>query len=189
MHSWSSARHSGGKRPPCVATPTSAVVGSYCHGVGDSPHEREAFVRRRVALRIEDAHDILRRVANDTACRLAEVRIARASLSKSRSLRGRNAEPRPIGRKLHAVDEVDARPWVVGEEQVPVEVDVIHEARDVRARRDPEPDSTMQPSITPRPSARAACTIRTDSRIPPAFASLMLIPCARSAQAATSASP
>ena len=27
MHSSSSSRHAGGKRPPCVATPTSAVVG------------------------------------------------------------------------------------------------------------------------------------------------------------------
>ena len=41
----------------------------------------------------------------------------------------------------------------------------------------------MQPSMTPRPSARAACAIRTASRIPPDLASLMLTPCARSAQA------
>ena len=27
MQLFSSSRHSGGKRPPCVATPTSAVVG------------------------------------------------------------------------------------------------------------------------------------------------------------------
>ena len=47
----------------------------------------------------------------------------------------------------------------------------------------PRPDSTMQPSITPSPSARAACAIRTASRIPPDFASLRLTPCARSAQA------
>ena len=41
----------------------------------------------------------------------------------------------------------------------------------------------MQPSITPRPSARAACAMRTASRMPPDLASLMLIPCARSAHA------
>ncbi len=52
----------------------------------------------------------------------------------------------------------------------------------------PRPDSTMQPSIRPSPSARAACAIRTASRIPPAFASLTTIPCERSAQVATSAS-
>src|SRR5438105_128627 len=51
----------------------------------------------------------------------------------------------------------------------------------------PSPDSIMQPSITPRPSARAACVMRTASRIPPDLASLMLIPCARSAHLATSA--
>ena len=49
----------------------------------------------------------------------------------------------------------------------------------------PSPDSIMQPTMTPRPSARAACAIRIASRIPPDFASLMLIPCAISAQAAT----
>ncbi len=49
----------------------------------------------------------------------------------------------------------------------------------------PRPDSIMQPSMTPRPSARAACAIRIASRIPPDFASLMLIPCAISAHAAT----
>ena len=38
----------------------------------------------------------------------------------------------------------------------------------------------MQPSITPSPSARATCAIRTASRIPPDFASLMFMPCARS---------
>ena len=42
----------------------------------------------------------------------------------------------------------------------------------------PSPDSTMQPSMTPSPSARAACAILIASRIPPDFASLMLIPCA-----------
>ena len=47
----------------------------------------------------------------------------------------------------------------------------------------PSPDSIMQPSITPSPSARAACAIRTASRMPPDFASLMLIPCAISAHA------
>ena len=46
----------------------------------------------------------------------------------------------------------------------------------------PSPDSTMQPSMTPRPRARAAWTMRTASRIPPDLASLTLIPWARSAQ-------
>ena len=52
----------------------------------------------------------------------------------------------------------------------------------------PRPDSTMQPSITLRSSARAACAMRTASRIPPDFASLIVTPCAMPAQRATSPS-
>jgi len=89
---------------------------------------------------------------------------------------------------LHAVAELDSRPRVVREEEVAVQVDVVAQARDLRGGGDPESDSTMQPSITPRPSARAACVMRTASRMPPDFASLMLIPCAIAAQAETSAS-
>src|SRR3954468_18490455 len=58
--------------------------------------------------------------------------------ARIRSLRGRNTEPGGIGGQLHAVGEPDTRPWILGEQQVPVEVDVVHEARDVRARGDPE---------------------------------------------------
>ncbi len=46
----------------------------------------------------------------------------------------------------------------------------------------------MQPSMQPSPNERAACTMRTASRIPPDFASFTLMPCARSAHAATSPS-
>src|SRR5512132_1846805 len=52
--------------------------------------------------------------------------------------RVRDTEPRGVGRKLDAVDEFDARPRIVGEQEVAVEVDVIAERRDVRARRDAE---------------------------------------------------
>ena len=56
--------------------------------------------------------------------------------------------------------------------------------RSRRARRTARPgampssDSIMQPSMTPSPSARAACTMRTASRMPPDLASLMMIPSA-----------
>src|SRR5881394_1694984 len=59
--------------------------------------------------------------------------------ARIRSLRGRDTEPGPVRGQLDAVDEVDARPRIVREQQVAVEVDVVHEARDVRARCDPEP--------------------------------------------------
>src|SRR2546423_5563636 len=49
-----------------------------------------------------------------------------------------NAEAWPVRRALHAVDELDAGPRVLGEQQVAVEVDVIHQARDVRAGCDAE---------------------------------------------------
>src|ERR1044072_5877033 len=44
-----------------------------------------------------------------------------------------DTEPRRGRRKLDAVDERDARPRVVGDEDVAVEVDVVAEGREVRA--------------------------------------------------------
>src|SRR4051812_3729236 len=41
-----------------------------------------------------------------------------------------------VWRKLDAVDELDAGPGVLREQQVAVEVDVVEEARDLGARRD-----------------------------------------------------
>src|SRR6478609_6294902 len=49
-----------------------------------------------------------------------------------------DAEPRFLGWKLHAVDERNARPWVVREQEVAVEVDVVEEGRHLRAGRDAE---------------------------------------------------
>ncbi len=50
------------------------------HRVGDRANEREAFVRYRIALRVEHADDVLRRVADDATCGLAEMRVVRAPL-------------------------------------------------------------------------------------------------------------
>src|ERR1700750_1073206 len=58
--------------------------------------------------------------------------------ARTSSLRRRTAEPRPVGWELDAVDEFDAGPRIVGEQEIAVEVDVIHEARDLRAGSDPE---------------------------------------------------
>ena len=49
-----------------------------------------------------------------------------------------DTESRLVGGKLHAVDEGHARPRVVRDEDVPVEVDVVEERGDVRAGRDAE---------------------------------------------------
>jgi hypothetical protein len=43
-----------------------------------------------------------------------------------------------VGGKLDAVHELDAGPRIGGDEQVPVEVDVVAETRHRRARGDPE---------------------------------------------------
>src|SRR5947208_1920312 len=49
-----------------------------------------------------------------------------------------DTQPGRFGRKLHAVDELDAGPRIFGKEQVAVQVDVVEEARDLRAGRDGE---------------------------------------------------
>src|SRR5438876_11293387 len=49
-----------------------------------------------------------------------------------------DTEPWCVRGKLNAVHELDAGPWVLGEEQVAVEVDVIAEACHRGARGDPE---------------------------------------------------
>ena len=117
------------------------------------------------------------------------MRVAREALGEDQQpTRARHRAPALSEGIWTPPDELDAGPRIVGEQQVAVEVDVVAEARDRAPAAMPSPDSTMQPSITPSPSARAACAIRTASRIPPDFASLIVIPCAISAQAATSAS-
>src|SRR5438552_19074111 len=50
-----------------------------------------------------------------------------------------DTEPRLVRCELDAVHERDARPRVVREQEVAVEVDVVEEGRDLRAGRDAEP--------------------------------------------------
>src|SRR3954470_16676390 len=50
-----------------------------------------------------------------------------------------DTEPGFLGWKLDAVDERDARPRVVREQEVAVEVDVVEEGRNLRAGGDAEP--------------------------------------------------
>ncbi len=60
-------------------------------------------------------------------------------MRRSRLMRASDAEARLERRDLHAVDELDARPRVLAQEQVPVEIDVVAERRDAAAGGDPEP--------------------------------------------------
>src|SRR5438552_1637079 len=55
------------------------------------------------------------------------------------SRRGRDAEAGAVCGELDTVGKFNTRPRVAGEQQVAVEVDVVEQARDVRARRDAEP--------------------------------------------------
>ena len=139
--------------------------------------------------RVEQRDDLLRPVAHDAARGLAEVRVAGAALGEDEQpTRARRRAPERLqgaARRPRTRHRATGRRRAAG----------CRRGRRGRSRLAmcapaamPSPDSTMQPSITPSPSARAACAMRTASRIPPDFASLMLIPCARSAQAATSAS-
>ena len=183
------ARPAGSGRP-AVATPTSAVVGSSGSASATRADDREAVLGLPRPRRVEHRDDVVAAGSADAARGLAVVRVAGEALGEDQEPPLR-ATPRPGSSEGSWTPSTncDARPGVVAR--------AAGCRRGRRGRRGcaicapaamPRPDSTMQPSITPSPSARAACAIRTASRIPPDFASLMLIPCARSAQRATSAS-
>ena len=182
----SSSRHAGGKRPPWVATPTSAVVGLKQSASSTVPTTGTRSGSRPHG-RVEQCDHRPLAVREHAARRLPVVRIAREPLGQDQQtlrLRGHRAPARRTepGRRRRT----RPRPRIVGDQEVAVEVDVVAQRRDDAAGGDAEPRLDHAPSITPSPSARAACAIRTASRIPPDFASLMLIPCAISAQPATS---
>src|SRR5712691_7013006 len=67
-----------------------------------------------------------------------------------------DTEPWCVRGKLDAVDEVNAGPRVLGEEQVAVEIDVVAEARHRRARGDPETRLDHAPEHHAEPE-RARC--------------------------------
>jgi len=57
--------HSGGKRPPCVATPTSAVVGLKRSASSTARDDGNAFVElARLPVRVEDRDDVVSPVAS-----------------------------------------------------------------------------------------------------------------------------
>ena len=180
MQARSSSRQAGGNRPPCVATPTSATVGSNGKRLRDVGDDRQPSSSPRPA---SSRGSRRRRRAGSAGRRASSCRSAGRRRSPRRgsaaAAQPADAETRLLGRHLDAVDE-RRRPGTGPRRAAGCR-------RDRRGRRAarrqqpaamPRPDSIMQPSITPRPSARAACAIRIASRIPPDFASLMLIPCA-----------
>ena len=96
-------------------------------------HDRDPSSRLARALRVEDRDDRVGAVAHDAARGLPVVRVA-ASGPQRGSGTSSDTEAGLVGRELDAVAELDARPRVVREQQVAVEVDVVAEAGD-RARR------------------------------------------------------
>ena len=156
----------------------------------DRADDRDAVLRvARRARRVEDRDDVVAPVAKDASHRLPVVRVGAEALGEDEIAASSDTEPRSSEGSCTPSTSSTPGHGSCAMQEVAVEIDVVEEARDrARRRRCRGPDSIMQPSMQPRPSARAACTIRTASRMPPDFASLTLIPCARSAQAATSAS-
>ena len=164
MHSFSRSRHAGGKRPPCVATPTTATVGSYGSRGLDAADDRDALVRLPRPLRVEDRDYRIRPVAHDPAHRLAVVGVVREAL----------AEDEDAALPAHACADTP-RPGA-DDGQLDAVVRTRRPATGPRAAagcrrgrrgrraarrssppRSRGPDSSMQPSITPMRSARAAC--------------------------------
>ena len=140
MQACRSSRQTGGRTPPVGATPTIAVVGRRAERVGDAGDDRDALVARAGALGVEDRDGRVGRVADDAAHRLPVVRVSRVTLGEDQvalhgAPRAGHAEARAVGGELDAVDERDAGPRVVGEQEVAVEVDVVAEAGRPGSRR------------------------------------------------------
>ena len=131
---FSSSRQAGGKRPPWVATPTSAVVGRYA-GPPRRADDRDALVSLAGARRVEDRDRRVGRVAKDPARGLTVVRVAASEVVPSgravievTALRGaarrscvtpRSGASSGPGEQLDAVDELDARPRIVDSSRLP----------------------------------------------------------------------
>ena len=95
IESFSSSRHAGGNRPPCVATPTSAVVGSNGSASATVPTTGRPSSVSPARVRVEDRDHVVRAVADDAAAGLAEMRVAGAALREDQEpTRPRNPEPR-----------------------------------------------------------------------------------------------
>src|SRR6187397_3053504 len=77
---------------------------------------------------------------------------------------GGDAEPRLERWHLDPVDELDAGPRVLAEEDVPVQVDVIAEWRDTTARSDAEPG--LEHAAEHHAHAQGTCCMHHPDRLP-----------------------
>ena len=132
--------------------------------------------------RVDDGHDLALAVADEAVRGLAVRRVQNRPRRRPRRARSRRAAPRRgPGRCESTMRPSSSRVPRPGRRR---SAGGRRGRRSRRATRTaPTPRcraelSIMQPSMTTRPSARAACTMRTASRMPPVFASLRLTPSA-----------
>ena len=138
MQSRRSSIHAGGKYPPCVDDADERGRRLERQRLLDGRDDRHAVLRLR--RRASSRGSRRRRRAGSAARRASSCRSAGRPRSPQRAAGTcMDTEARLLRRKLDAVDERDARPRVVREQEVAVEVDVVEERRDLRAGRDPEP--------------------------------------------------
>src|SRR3954454_18327492 len=134
----SSSRQAGGKRPPEVATPTSAVVGLKQSAslmlptIGIPSCVSPALVESSMATTGSRPWPITPRAVFPW-CGSPEWPSAR-----TRYRLPLDTEARSVLATLDAVLEGDARPGILGEQEVAVEVDVLAERGDLRGRCDAE---------------------------------------------------
>ena len=113
-HVFSSSRQAGGKRPPCVATPTSAVVGSKHSASSTERDDRDAALHLSGARRVEHATTGRSPVREHAARRLAVVRIPGEALRQDQQRSDCcDTETRLLGRNLDAVGERDSGPRIL----------------------------------------------------------------------------
>ena len=139
MHCCSRSSHAGGNVRPASRRRRARCSGRTAARRRRSARPARRFPCRRRARRVEDRDDVVTAIAQHAAHRLAVVRVGAEALSEDQvaSFVGHRV-PRARGWKLDAVDEPHARPRIVRDEDVAVEVDVVEQRRDVRAGSDAE---------------------------------------------------
>src|SRR5262249_11118743 len=160
----------------------------------DRPDDRDAFVRLPRALRVEDRDHRIEAVVDDAAQRLPVVRVAALALGEdevalhARTGAGWTPSPGASGGTWMPSTSSTPGHGSTASRRMPSRSTWSQRLATWQPAAMPRPGPIKQPNITPNPSAPAAGALPTAPRIPPGLASLIVIPCARSAQKATSAS-
>ena len=176
-------RHAGSSLPPVGATPISSVVAPRSIASATLGHHRHVAQAERLDLGgraagvggVHDRHHLAVAVPDHAVGGLAAVARRRGPPRRSRAARSSPAPPRARGhRRAARARRASSSPsnGCSASSRWP--------SRSTQSASEPicaagataSCDSTMQPIITPSPSARAAWIIRTASRTPPDFASL-----------------